>query len=611
MGAYEYTNLKSAKAFDEAIQAASRNLQAELPGRLSPDLAAFLLTALHLDARKRLSVADMLRHPWILRHAAAAALPPPPPSSQEQQQRSAHAHMLAQQPRRDLTIDVPECNQERTERGDASAVSAVTADDGGGGGACDAAPCDLVVDSDDACPCTPPCDEDDGDDDNELDAASPQAVSPPYAAQEAALSAAQSLSMSHRARQLLPHGFHQPPDAPTTPSVGAMRDQFIHPGDALAHRLASGGPCTAPNTTSPATSTSPGSYAPSPLGMSPTVSPVNSPLRAFFKGRRGGAAAATTTTDAATAVSDLSDQQAASSASAQQGALSSASGGQTCTAVRRAAAVKMISFDLDDTAIFFAAAASAHIRGIWPTREVITRANDALAAHLRAIDPNIGSVPDAMRAVWGEQRSADPSLHPSPIHLTALRREAIRRVLAEAAGAALMFPGVLSTLAALKTRGVRLCAITNGNADTATIPCLAEAFEFCTTAEQVGARKPDPGPFLDAYARARYPESAAVDGCPEWVHVGDDVITDCEGARRVGMRTVLIRPPHWAPAAPPGATTVASDVHITAGPAAAVAAEQGESCVDCELGSFEELIGLVDRWNAEAAALASGGSSAL
>lgn len=47
-----------------------------------------------------------------------------------------------------------------------------------------------------------------------------------------------------------------------------------------------------------------------------------------------------------------------------------------------------------------------------------------------------------------------------------------------------MFPGVLDTLAALRERGVRLVAITNGNAQTDDIPCLKELFEFCVMAEQ-------------------------------------------------------------------------------------------------------------------------------
>jgi phosphoglycolate phosphatase-like HAD superfamily hydrolase len=51
----------------------------------------------------------------------------------------------------------------------------------------------------------------------------------------------------------------------------------------------------------------------------------------------------------------------------------------------------------------------------------------------------------------------------------------------------LLFPGVVPTLRALQQRGIRLCAITNGNADTAAVPALAGLFEFCITAEQVRA----------------------------------------------------------------------------------------------------------------------------
>jgi hypothetical protein len=100
----------------------------------------------------------------------------------------------------------------------------------------------------------------------------------------------------------------------------------------------------------------------------------------------------------AAGVADAAVSKAASSASSEQQSSSTAS------TLKPSARITMISFDLDDT--------------IWPTREVITRANDALAAHLEEHYPAIGSVPDAMRAVWAERRAADPNLHPSPIHLT-------------------------------------------------------------------------------------------------------------------------------------------------------------------------------------------------
>eukprot|EP00903_Cladosiphon_okamuranus_P013902 g12930.t1 len=83
-----------------------------------------------------------------------------------------------------------------------------------------------------------------------------------------------------------------------------------------------------------------------------------------------------------------------------------------------------------------------------------------------------------------------------------------------------LFPGVIDTLKALRKRGLRLVAITNGTAQTDDIPCLKDLFEFCVLAEQVGERKPQPGPFKEAVKRANYPSDKAVGG--EWVHVGDD-----------------------------------------------------------------------------------------
>jgi serine/threonine protein kinase len=117
MGAYEYTNLKNAKAFDVAIQAASAALQAELPARYSPELSDFLLTTLHLDADKRLSVADMLRHPWMTLHTSAvtSALPVPPQPvpayrhrqvspQQQQQQQQKRAQQQQQQQQQAATV---------------------------------------------------------------------------------------------------------------------------------------------------------------------------------------------------------------------------------------------------------------------------------------------------------------------------------------------------------------------------------------------------------------------------------------------------------------------------------------------------------------------------
>lgn len=101
----------------------------------------------------------------------------------------------------------------------------------------------------------------------------------------------------------------------------------------------------------------------------------------------------------------------------------------------------------------------------------------------------------------------DPKLDAAPVNLTELRKAGLTRAceLAETDPSAVvescfevwrkerhnvephLFPGVLETLAALRERGVRLVAITNGNAQTDDIPCLKDLFEFCVMAEEVCA----------------------------------------------------------------------------------------------------------------------------
>ncbi|CBN76118.1 haloacid dehalogenase-like hydrolase [Ectocarpus siliculosus] len=100
----------------------------------------------------------------------------------------------------------------------------------------------------------------------------------------------------------------------------------------------------------------------------------------------------------------------------------------------------------------------------------------------------------------------NPDLDPAPVNLTGLRKAGLARA-CELTGVAdptpvvescfevwrrarhdverHLFPGVLDTLKELKERGVRLVAITNGNAQTDDIPCLKDLFEFCVLAEQV------------------------------------------------------------------------------------------------------------------------------
>jgi phosphoglycolate phosphatase len=98
------------------------------------------------------------------------------------------------------------------------------------------------------------------------------------------------------------------------------------------------------------------------------------------------------------------------------------------------------------------------------------------------------------------------------------------------------FPGVTQGLERLRAGSLRLACVTN-KAAAFTIPLLEKAglvsyFDSVVTADQVGARKPDPGPFLYACrALSIAPSEAAVIG---------DSANDAEAARAAGCRVLLV-----------------------------------------------------------------------
>ena len=187
-------------------------------------------------------------------------------------------------------------------------------------------------------------------------------------------------------------------------------------------------------------------------------------------------------------------------------------------------AVQVVSWDLDDT--------------LWPTAEVIGAANVALQSFLELAYPAVlaaarrlyvdegagGAVPTLMRQLHKARLAADPALPKTPVNLTELRTAALVAAAQEAglkdaqevgescfdawaaarhqACEALLFPGVVDALGKLRTAGVVLGAITNGNADVEAIPSLKGVFAFCVTAEGCGASKPSPVPFEAAAAAA-------------------------------------------------------------------------------------------------------------
>jgi len=84
----------------------------------------------------------------------------------------------------------------------------------------------------------------------------------------------------------------------------------------------------------------------------------------------------------------------------------------------------------------------------------------------------------------------------------------------------------------LLERGHQVGAITNGNFPFERLD-LARRFAFIVHAEQVGEAKPGPAPF------ARAVELVGHD-TRHWVHVGDEIGTDVEGAQAFGMLGVWL-----------------------------------------------------------------------
>jgi 2-haloalkanoic acid dehalogenase type II len=128
--------------------------------------------------------------------------------------------------------------------------------------------------------------------------------------------------------------------------------------------------------------------------------------------------------------------------------------------------------------------------------------------------------------------------------------------------------GVLDTLRALRQRGLHVGMVSNIDEDQLDhlidVAGLRDAFDSLLSSEAAGACKPDPAIFGEALHRA---------GCApaQALFVGDTLAQDIAGARRAGMRSVLI----WhRDDKPPPADGIAPD-HV--------------------IREIPELLGLIDR----------------
>ena len=99
-----------------------------------------------------------------------------------------------------------------------------------------------------------------------------------------------------------------------------------------------------------------------------------------------------------------------------------------------------------------------------------------------------------------------------------------------------LFPDVLPMLSAVRERGYSVGVITNfegGLGQTLLDLGIAEYLSFAVTSEEVGVAKPNAPIFEEALRRAGA-------GADEVVHVGDQPLSDVEGATGAGILPILI-----------------------------------------------------------------------
>jgi putative hydrolase of the HAD superfamily len=119
------------------------------------------------------------------------------------------------------------------------------------------------------------------------------------------------------------------------------------------------------------------------------------------------------------------------------------------------------------------------------------------------------------------------------------------------------YDDVETVLGALRERGLRIGVVSNWDTRLKSISDglgLTRLVDFIVISAEVGVRKPDPGIFRVALAKAGVrPEEA--------VHIGDLPEEDVEGARRAGVRPVLIdRRKRVTPAALPSDVPVVTSL---------------------------------------------------
>lgn len=202
---------------------------------------------------------------------------------------------------------------------------------------------------------------------------------------------------------------------------------------------------------------------------------------------------------------------------------------------------RVVAFDLDDT--------------LWCCSSALGRARAAFWLHIQEHYPAMSSKYDldAFHAAMKRlMREAPEIAH----DFNAIRKRVTRDMAAECgldgdtvattSHTAFMqgrndvelFPGVEGALDRLRSAGIVLGAVTNGNAEVERIEAVADRMDFVVRASGVGAAKPAPAFFESILQSAR--EACGDPSLPpeRVVVVGDSLSHDVLGANRAGMPCV-------------------------------------------------------------------------
>jgi len=194
--------------------------------------------------------------------------------------------------------------------------------------------------------------------------------------------------------------------------------------------------------------------------------------------------------------------------------------------------IHCVVFDLDDT--------------LWNAVHTLEKAQEVMSQALSAKRPELQT--DAL--TFKEEMRRVQEEHPEKKHdFTFCRHEVLRKLtgddqLAEEVfqiwhrqrNSPTLFPGALDAIRSLKSKGVSIGTLTDGNANPFTIDGLRDVIDFAVNAVEAGAPKPDRRMFALC-------ESKAGLGPEAMVMVGDNPAKDVEGALDAGWRAIWVRPP--------------------------------------------------------------------